>query len=92
MKKSIDFSKGIRAKHSEMNLVVLGAADEKWAVCVTKGAKDLIPFKLYRIETFSASDEVRLENEKGEKTFFPKSWFAVVEVSKTTVGLFESVS
>lgn len=89
MKKSVDFSMGIRGKHSGMNLKVLGAADVVWAVCLTKDSKDLIPFKLYRIEMFSNSDEVRSKNERGEIVYFPKAWFAPVEVSKQTLGLLE---
>lgn len=92
MKKSVDFSKGIRGKHVNMNLSVLGATDEVWAVCLNKDSKDLIPFKLYLVETFSGSDEVRSKNENGETAFYPKSWFEVVEVSKKTRGLLEGVA
>ena len=60
-----------------------------WAVCVTKESTELIPFKLYRIEVYSGSDEIRSTNEKGETKFYPKAWFAQVEVSKKTVGLLE---
>ncbi|CAN5535322.1 hypothetical protein BH10ACI3_BH10ACI3_27580 [soil metagenome] len=89
MKKSVDFSAGIRGKHTELNLKVLGAAKFIWAVCLTENAKDLIPFKLYRIEVFSGSDEVRSKNETGETAFYPKACFEPVEVSKKTLGLLE---
>lgn len=89
MKKSVDFSKGIRGKHSGMSLNVLGASGCVWAVCLTKDSKNLIPFKLYRIEVFSNSDEVRSKNEKGQTVYCPKAWFAPVEVSKQTLGLLE---
>jgi hypothetical protein len=89
MRKSVDFSVGVRGKHTGMDLKVLGVADCVWAVCVTKDSKDLIPFKLYRIETFSDSDEVRSKNEKGVLVYYPKAWFAPVEVSKKTLGLLE---
>ena len=72
-----------------MNLKVLGAAECVWAVCLTKDSKDLIGFKLYRIEVFSDSDEIRSKNEKGELVYYPKTWFAPVEVSKQTLGLLE---
>jgi len=89
MKKSIDFTGGIRGKHAEMNLKVLGSAIFVWAVCLRQDAKDLIPFKLYRIEVFSNSEEIRSKNENDETVFYPKSWFAPVEVSKQTLGLLE---
>ena len=89
MRKNVDFSAGVRGKHARMNLKVLGAADLVWAVCLTKNSKDLIPFKLYRIEVFSDSDEIRSRNENGEIAYYPKAWFAPVEVSKQTLGLLE---
>ncbi len=92
MKKSIDFSKGVRGKHAGMNLKVMGAVATVWAVCVTKKDKKLTPFKLYSIETFSGSDEVRLKNEMGEVTFYPKDWFAPLEVSKKTLDLLEKAA
>lgn len=92
MKKSVDFSNGIRGKHAGMNLKVLGAGENVWAVCLAKESKDLIPFKLYRIEMFSDSDEVRSKNEKGKLTFYPRAWFAPVDVSKKTLGLLERVA
>lgn len=76
MKKSVDFSGGIRGKHAGLKLKILGAAKFVWAVCLKEGSKDLITFKLYRIEVFSDSDEVRSKNEKGEIVYYPKSWFA----------------
>lgn len=92
MKSSVDFSRGVRGKYAGMKITVLGAVDEKWAVCVTKDSKDLIPFKLYRVETFANSDEIRSLNENGESSFYPRSWFAIVEVSEITRGLLESVA
>lgn len=89
MKKSVDFSGGIQGKHAGMNLKVFGDAEWVWAVCLTKDSKDLIPFKLYRIEVFSNSDEIRSKNEKGQTVNYPKAWFAPVEVSKQTLGLLE---
>lgn len=43
MKKSVDFSNGVRGKHADLNLKVFGAADIIWAVCVASDSKDLIP-------------------------------------------------
>ncbi len=92
MKKSVDFSKGIRGKHAGMNLTVLGAVNTVWAVCLAKKDKNLIPFKLYRIEVYSESDEIRLKNEKGETANYPKSWFAALDVSKKTLGIIEKAA
>jgi hypothetical protein len=92
MKKSVDFSNGIRGKHAGLNLKVLGSAKFAWAVCLTKDSKDLIPFKLYRIEIFSDSEEVRSKNEKGKVAYYPKAWFAPVDVSKKTLGLLEKAA
>lgn len=92
MKKSIDFSKGVRGKHAELDLKVLGAAKQIWAVCVAKEAKDLIPFKIYRIETFTGSEDVKSKNEKGKTAFYPKDWFAPVEVSKKTEVLLKKAA
>ncbi|CAN5438794.1 hypothetical protein BH10ACI2_BH10ACI2_01860 [soil metagenome] len=89
MKKDIDFGSGIRGKHAGIDLKVLGSSKSVWAVCVTKESTDLIPFKMYKIEVFSESEEIRSINEKGEKVYYPKAWFAPVEVSKQTLGLLE---
>ena len=43
-------------------------------------AKDLIPFKFYRIEIFSDSGEIE---------FYQDGWFAKAEVSKQALGLLE---
>ncbi|MEJ7849705.1 MAG: hypothetical protein WKF92_16595 [Pyrinomonadaceae bacterium] len=79
---SVDFSNGLHGKHAAMNLQVMGAVDSVWAVCVTKTEKDLIPFKLYSIETYSASGQIKVNNEKGEAAFYPKDWFTRLDVSK----------
>jgi hypothetical protein len=89
MKKNVDFSNGIRGKHSGIKLKVLGASNSIWAVCVSKESKELIPFKLYRIEVFSDSDEIKLINECGKIAYYPKAWFAPVDVPKKTLGLLE---
>lgn len=75
-----------------MKLQVMGAVESVWAVCVTKTEKNLIPFKLYNIEIFSASDEIRVRNENGESAFYPKNWFAPLDVSKTTLSLLEKAA
>lgn len=87
MKKSIDFSKGVRGKHAGLNLKVLGAATRVWSVCVTTSSKDLIPFKVYEIEVFPDSAEVRSRNEQGKIAFYPNEWFAPIEVSRSTEEL-----
>ena len=92
MKKSVDFSNGSRGKHAAMNLQVMGAVDSVWAVCVTKTEKNLIPFKLYNIETYSASDQIKVKNEKGEAAFYPKDWFTPLDVSKNTISLLEKAA
>lgn len=84
MKKSLDFSNGVRGKHIGLKLKVLGSSDLVWAVCVSSDSKDLIPFKLYKIEVFSNSGEIRSKNEKGKIVYYPKEWFATVEMSKKT--------
>lgn len=89
MRKSVDFSSGIRGKHVGMNLKLFGSSEFVWAVCVTKDSKDLIPFKLYKIEVFSDSEDIRSINENGDRVYCPKTWFAPVEVSKQTLGLLE---
>jgi hypothetical protein len=89
MSKSVDFSKGVRGKHVGTRLKVLGAGRHIWAVCLERNDKHLIPFKLYQIETFSDSDEVRLTNEKGLSKFYPKAWFVKVQISKQASGVLE---
>jgi len=89
MKKSIDFSNGVRGKHVGKDLKVLGGGDVAWAVCVSANATDLISFKLYRIERFAGSDDVRVLNERGEVSYYPSSWFARVEVPLQTQGILE---
>lgn len=92
MKKSVDFGNGIRGKHEGMSLTVLGSVKTLWAVCLAKNDKDLIPFKLYRVEVFSDSEEIRLKNENGETANYPGSWFASLDVSKKTLGIIEKAA
>jgi len=92
MKKNVDFSSGVRGKHAGMNLNVLGSSESVWAVCVTKDSPDLIPFKLYKIEVYSSSEEIRSKNEKGETKFYPKAWFSQVEVPKRHSGFWNTRS
>lgn len=92
MKKSVDFSKGIRGKHSNLNLKVVGAVESVWAVCVTQADKNLIPLKLYRIEISQNSAEIKVKNEKGENVIYPKDWFAPLEISTKTIGLLKKVA
>jgi len=87
MRKSIDFSKGERGKHSTMDLKIAGASESGWAVCIQKSSADLIQFKLYPIETFSHSSEVRVTNEAGKKVFYPKQWFEMLDVPEKTLDL-----
>lgn len=89
MRKSVDFSKGRQGKHAGMKLEVHGASESRWAVCIEKSETKLIPFKLYNIETFSRTSKVRLKNEDGETAYYPKEWFAVLDVSKKTQSLLE---
>lgn len=89
MKKEIDFSKGVRGKHSHANLKVLGAVKSSWAVCIETKEKSLIPFKLYQIETFSNSTDIRLTNERGEAKYYPATWFVPIQISKKTLGILE---
>jgi len=92
MKKEVDFTKGIRGKHAGLNLKIIGAAELIWAVCVTQADENLIPLKLYQIDSFANSDEVKVKNEKGETVFCPKTWFARLDVSPKIVGLLEKVA
>ena len=89
MKKNIDFSKGIRGKHASMDLKIVGPVESVWAVCISKSSPDLVPFKIYKIDICLALNEIKLKNEKGEVAFYPREWFAPVEVSKKTLGLLE---
>lgn len=92
MKKSVDFSKGIRGKHSNLNLEIVGAVKNIWAVCVTQADKNLIPLKLYRIEISEKSENIKVKNERGENAVYPKEWFAPLEISTKTVGLLKKVA
>jgi hypothetical protein len=94
MRKSVDFSNGVRGKHSKMNLEVLGAVEDTWAVCVTEEDKDLITLKLYHIETITRSGQVqvRVRNEKGRFSIYPENWFAPVEIPRKTRVLLDEVA
>jgi hypothetical protein len=89
MKKSVDFTNGERGKHAGMDLKIAGASKTDWAVCIRKDAKELIPFKLYKIESFDRLAEVRVENEKGKIAYYPAEWFAILDVPRKTLGLLE---
>ena len=91
MKKEVDFSKGVRGKHSSMKLKIIGAVENVWAICVTQADENLIPLKLYKIEISKKSEEVKVINEQGKSTFYPKNWFAPLKVSANTLGLIEKV-
>jgi hypothetical protein len=90
--KEINFSKGVRGKHAGTALKVLGSGEAAWAVCVTDKAKELVNFKLYQIERFKGSDEVRVRGEQGEYSYFPESWFAPVEVPTRTRDILEKAA
>lgn len=75
-----------------MNLEVLGAVEDTWAVCVTEEDKDLITLKLYHIETISKSGQVRVRKEKGVFSIYPENWFAPVEISRKTRVLLDEVA
>lgn len=89
MKKSIDFSDGVRGKHVGTGLRVLGAGKASWAVCVSSAAADLVAFKLYKIERFDGSDDVRVSNEDGNFVYYPASWFASIDIPVKTLGILE---
>lgn len=91
MKKEVDFSNGVRGKHSGLKLKIVGAVENLWAVCITQKSENLIPLKLYRIETSQNSNDIKVKNEKGETAFYPKEWFAPLDVSQKTLGLLEKV-
>ena len=92
MSKSIDFSKGTRGRHSQMKLQIIGAVENVWAVCISKKDQNLIVFKLYKIETSANSEEVKVKNEKGETGFYPKNWFAPLQISQNIIGLLEKAA
>ncbi len=92
MNKNTDFSKGIRGKHSQMKLEIVGAVENVWAVCVSKQDENLIQFKLYKIETSANSEKVKTENEQGETKFYPKNWFAPLKISQNIIGLLEKAA
>ena len=87
MRKSIDFGKGERGKHSGMKLEILGASETGWAICIHKAATNIIQFKVYSIETFSHSSEIQVTNETGKKAFYPKQWFESLDVPEKTLDL-----
>ncbi len=89
MKKSIDFSNGVRGKHVGTKLRIFGAEKTAWAVCVSSAAADLVAFKLYRIERFEGSDEVRVSNEDGIVAYYPAAWFAPIDIPVKTLGILE---
>lgn len=91
MKKEVDFSKGVRGKHSQLKMTIAGAVENLWAVCLTQKSENFIPLKLYRVEVFQNTDDIKVKNEKGETVFCPKDWFAPLEVSKKTLGLLEQI-
>ena len=91
MEKSVDFSKGIRGKHKNLKLEVLGSIKTVWAVCIETKERSLIPFKLYQIETFSNSDDVRVTNEKGNAKYYSSKWFVPIQISKRALGILEKV-
>lgn len=88
MKKEVDFTKGIRGKHAQMNLEIVGAIENLWAVCVTHADKNLIPLKLYKVEI--STKDIKVKNEKGETVFCPKTWFVPLDISSKTLGLIEN--
>jgi hypothetical protein len=92
MSKSIDFSKGIRGKHSRTSLEVVGAVENVWAVCLSKTDENLIPFKIYKIEISSKSEKIKVKNEKGETLFYPQNWFAPLNISQNIIGLIEQAT
>lgn len=87
--KEIDFSKGVRGKHASTNIEVLGSGESAWAVCITDKAAELVNFKLYRVERFKDSEEVRVCSERGEYSYFPDAWFAPVDVPVRTRNILE---
>lgn len=87
--KSIDFSKGIRGKHAQMNLKIVGAVEQVWAICVSKNAQDFIPFKVYKIETSDKSEKANVVNEKGKIVSCPKKWFIPVDISVSVQKILE---
>ncbi len=89
MNKKIDFSRGVRGKHFQINLEIIGAVENTWAVCLSKTDKNLIPFKLYKIEISENSEKIKVKNEKGETEFYPKTWFAPLKISQNIIGLIE---
>ncbi len=90
-KRTTDFSKGVRGKHSQVKLKVIGAVEKVWAVCLTQADENLIPLKPYKIEISERSEEVKVQNESGKAKFYPKNWFAPLKVSQSTLGLLEKV-
>lgn len=92
MKKEVDFSRGVRGKHSNLKLKIIGAVENVWAVCVTEKSENLIPLKLYCIEIAQNSKVIKVKNEKGETAFYPKEWFVPLDISKKTLGLLEKVA
>lgn len=58
-----------------------------WAVCVTNEDENLIPNKLYKIIISSNLNKVKAKNEKGETEFYPKKWFAPLNVSQNLIDI-----
>jgi hypothetical protein len=88
--KNVDFSNGIRGKHSNLTLDLIGAVEEVWAICVTHSDKSLIPLKVYKIVI--SNDKIRVKNEQNIAIDCPKTWFAPLKFSQKVIGLIEKVA
>jgi hypothetical protein len=89
MRKTIDFSKGIRGKYIGMKLEIVGEVKENptksdiWAVCVHED-KSLMRLKIYLIECKPNAKKVSVIDDNGEKLNRPSDWFLPLPVDKNT--------
>ncbi len=59
-------------------------SEEIFAVCLETDDKLLVPFKVYRIAL--RGEYVRVINEQGEVTVYPKSFFLPLQLPSETVN------
>ncbi len=94
--KSIDFSKGVRGKYAKMDLRVVGDEQENsqksWAICVTSKEENLIPLKMYEVETFKNSSDVKVVDESDKLTIYPRECFLSVKLQEKETKLLTDFS
>ncbi len=89
MRKSYDFSKGVRGKFVGMKLEIVGAVEENlanpniWAVCIHED-KSLVRLKIYLIECKPNGKSVVVIDDNGELVKRPSEWFLPLSIDQST--------